>query len=144
MTSEATRTNASSERRGVAGAAERITAAATAWPGVEAGFGGRGEYGFRLGRRELGHLHGDRALHIGFPKRVGRELREQGRVADHPVFPGNDGWAARRIATEEDVVDAVALLRMNYDRAVERHGLPAEDSSAGAGLPAGTPRREES
>ena len=34
------------------------------------------------------------------------------------------GWAARRIAGEDDVLDVIELLRLNYDRAVARHGLP--------------------
>jgi hypothetical protein len=33
------------------------------------------------------------------------------------VFPGKVGPAARRIETEEDVTDVIALLRLNYDRA---------------------------
>jgi len=41
------------------------------------------------------------------------------------VFPGKPGYAARRIEDEADVRDAIALLRLNYDRAVERHGVPA-------------------
>jgi hypothetical protein len=40
------------------------------------------------------------------------------------VFPGKPGFAARRLDADEDVRDAVALLRLNYDRAVDRHGLP--------------------
>ena len=55
-----------------------------------------------------------------------KELHDQGRIDYHPVFPGKPGYAARRIETEEDVRDAIALLRLNYDRAVVRHGLPAE------------------
>jgi hypothetical protein len=106
-------------------ASQRITAEVTSWPGVKAGPGRRGEFSFTLGRRELGHLHGDHALHIGFPKAVWNELYEQGRIDYHPVFPGKPGYAARRIETEEDVRDVIELLRVNYDRAVERHGLPA-------------------
>jgi hypothetical protein len=104
-------------------AGERITAEVTSWPGVETGTGERGEFSIRLGRRELGHLHGDHALHIGFPKDVWHELHDQGRIDYHPVFPGRPGYASRRIAGEEDVRDAIALLRLNYDRAVARHGL---------------------
>jgi len=52
-------------------------------------------------------------------------LRAQGRVGPHPAFPDHQGWAARRIAGDEDVEDVIALLRLNYDRAVERHGVPA-------------------
>ncbi len=105
-------------------ASERITDEVTSWPGVEAGIGRRGEFGFRLGRRELGHLHGDHALHIGFPKAVWHELFEQGRIDYHPVFPGKPGYASRRLETQDDVRDAIALLRLNYDRAVATHGLP--------------------
>jgi hypothetical protein len=107
-------------------ASEQITAAVTAWPGVDAGYGGRGEYGFTVGRKEIGHLHGDHALHIGFPKAVWAELKEQGRIDYHPVFPGKPGYASRRLESEADVRDAIALLRLNYDRVVERHGVPAE------------------
>jgi hypothetical protein len=106
-------------------ASERITAAVTSWPGVTAGIGERGEFGFRLGRRELGHLHGDRVLHIGFPKAVWHELHDAGRIDYHPVFPGKPGYASRALATEADVEDAIALIRLNYDRAVERHGVPS-------------------
>jgi hypothetical protein len=97
---------------------------------VEAGPGRRGEFAFRVGRREIGHLHGDYAAHFSFPKEVWTDLFEQGRIVDHPVFPGKVGPAARRIENEDDVLDAIALMRLNYDRVVARHGLPAGSSGA--------------
>jgi hypothetical protein len=115
-------------------AGERITEEVTSWPGVEAGPGRRGEFAFAVGRRQIGHLHGDHAAHFSFPKRVWAELFEQGRVVHHPVFPGKAGPAARRIETEDDVRDVIELLRLNYDRVVGRHGLRTE---AGAAEPAG-------
>jgi hypothetical protein len=105
-------------------ASERITAEVTSWPGVKAGIGSRGEYGFTVGRRQLGHLHGDYAAHFSFPKQVWAELFEQGRVVHHPVFPGKQGPAARRIEDESDVDDVIALLRLNYERVIARYGLP--------------------
>ena len=105
-------------------ASQQITAEVTSWPGVQAGAGRRGEFAFKLGRRELGHLHGDRSAHFSFPKDTWVELFEQGRVTHHPVFPGKQGPAARRIEDEDDVRDVIALMRLNYDRAVARHGLP--------------------
>ena len=105
-------------------ASEQITEAVTSWPGVTAGHGDRGEFSFKLGKREIGHLHGDHALHIGFPKAVWRELYEQGRIDYHPVFPGKEGWASRRIESQDDVDDAIVMLRLNYDRGIETHGLP--------------------
>ena len=103
---------------------QRITEEVSSWPGVEAGLGERSEFAFRLGRRELGHLHGDRVLHIGFPKAVWQELFDQGRIEYHPVFPGRPGYAQRRLESEKDVRDAIEMLRLNYDRAVAKHGLP--------------------
>jgi hypothetical protein len=105
-------------------ASEQITEEVTSWPGVEAGPGRRGEFAFKLGKREIGHLHGDHAAHFSFPKDVWAELREEGRIVDHPVFPGRVGPAARRIDGEDDVRDVIAMMRLNYDRAVARHGLP--------------------
>jgi hypothetical protein len=106
-------------------ASERITEEVTSWQGVEAGVGKRGEWAFTLGRRELGHLHGDYAAHLWFPKDVWAELSEQGRIVPHPVFPDRIGPAARRIENEDDVRDVITLLRLNYDRLVARHGVPA-------------------
>src|SRR5918992_2524115 len=105
-------------------ASRQITDEVTSWPGVEAGFGRRGEFGFRVGGREIGHLHGDHAAHFFFPKDTWRRLREQRRIVDHPVFPGKEGPAARRIADEDDVRDVIELLRLDYDRTVARHGVP--------------------
>jgi len=97
-------------------ASERITTEVTSWPGVEAGPGRRGEFAFKVGRREIGHLHGDRSAHFFFPKDLWEQLRADGRIVEHPVFPGKEGPAARRIAGDADVDDVIALMRLNYDR----------------------------
>ncbi len=102
-------------RHGVEGAADRIDAEVTSWPGVTAGMGKRGEYGFSVGRRQIGHLHGDRAAHFAFPKSQWAELMEAGRITTHPV--DRPGLGARRIDSEEDIAEAIALMRLNYDRA---------------------------
>ena len=101
-----------------------ITETVTAWPGVEAGTGSRGEWSFTVGRREIGHLHGDHVLHIGFPKDVWHELYDAGRIDYHPVFPGRPGFGARRIDSAADIEDVIALLKLNYQRVLARHGLP--------------------
>jgi hypothetical protein len=94
---------------------QTITAEVTSWPGVEAGPGRRGEFAFKVGRREVGHLHGDHAAHFFFSKELWLGLREQGRIVEHPVFPGKQGPAARRIESPDDVRDVIALMRLNYD-----------------------------
>ncbi|MEJ7891040.1 MAG: luciferase family protein [Solirubrobacteraceae bacterium] len=105
------------------GANERITAEATSWPGVSAGYGERGEWGFSVGRRQIGHLHGDRVAHFGFPRSQWEDLMRAGRVERHPI--DRPGWASRRIEGEADVVEVLALLRLNYDRAAAKHGVAA-------------------
>ena len=98
VTTGSTAGDGSADRRGVPGAAERITAEVTSWAGVSAGHGSRGEFAFRLGRRELGHIHGDRSLHIGFPKRIGREstVRKARTMRSRPIErAGRTGSGAR-------------------------------------------------
>jgi hypothetical protein len=111
-------------------ASERITSEVTSWPGVTAGPGSRGEFAFKVGRFEIGHLHGDHAAHFSFPKNVWKELFANGRISHHPVFPGREGPAARRIGTDADVRDVIELMRLNYDRIVSRRGLPEEQDAA--------------
>jgi hypothetical protein len=103
-------------------ASERITEEVTSWPGVEAGPGSRGEFGFRVRGHEIGHLHGDRTAHFGFPREIGAELREQGRVGPHPVNRHSKKMAARQIQSEADIDEVIALMRLNYDRVAALEG----------------------
>ena len=97
-------------------ASQRITDVVISWPGVTAGTGRRGEWSFRVGKREIGHLHGDHAAHFSYPKQLWTQLVKQGQITDHPVFPGRIGLGARRIENDADVRDVIDLLRLNYER----------------------------
>jgi hypothetical protein len=111
-------------------ASQTIREEVTSWPGVEADTEELGELSFKLGGREIGHVHGDAAAHFSFPRRTWAELMEQGRIEPHPVFPdARQGPAARRIKDEADVRDVIELLRLNYDRMVARHGIPPEPAA---------------
>ncbi len=118
-------------------ASEQITEAVTAWPGVTSGHGRRGEFAFAVAGREIGHLHGDHAAHFGFPRDLGAELRDQGRVGPHPVNPHSTKLAARRIEDDDDVRDVIELMRLNYDRAVAPAGSGPADHGAQARHPDG-------
>jgi hypothetical protein len=96
--------------------ASRISAAVGSWPEVSVGahrFGG-GE--FRLGRRELGHLHGDSHADIAFPRKVRDELVASGRALPHRAIP-DSGWISVPVDSEDGVERAIDLFRMAYDRA---------------------------
>jgi Family of unknown function (DUF5519) len=102
-------------------ASARIIEEVSSWPGVSSGFGQRGELAFKVGQREIGHLHGDHAAHYFFPKSDWAHLKQQGRIVPHPVFPDRQGPAARRLDSDADVTDAIALMRLNYERIVDNH-----------------------
>jgi hypothetical protein len=103
----------------VTGANSKIHAAVTAWPGVDAlphRFGGT-EY--RLGRREIGHIHGDHLVDIPFPKKIRDELVAQGKAEPHHVLP-ESGWVSCFLRDPAAVENAITLLRRSYDLALEQ------------------------
>jgi hypothetical protein len=96
-----------------------IATEVASWEGVSVlphRFGG---VEFRLGRVEIGHLHGDRLADLPFPKKTRDELVESGRALPHHVLP-DSGWVSRPIADEADAAKAIALFRLNYDRISSR------------------------
>jgi luciferase-like monooxygenase len=96
--------------------ADRIAAEVGSWDGVSAHEHRFGGVEFRLGKRELGHLHGDRLADLPFPKRVAHELIEQGRALPHHVVR-DSGWVSKPIRGEEDVEAVLSLFRLSYERA---------------------------
>jgi hypothetical protein len=95
--------------------ADRIAREVTSWPGVVAVPHRFGGVEFRVGHRELGHLHGDRLADLPFPRRIRARLVDEGRAAPHHVLP-DSGWVSYRIRGESGVAEAIALFRLNYDR----------------------------
>ena len=95
---------------------EQIKTIVRAWAGVEAVPHRFGGVEFRVGRRELGHLHGDRIADLPFPRRVRDELIAEGRARRHHVLP-DSGWVTTSIRSDSEVENAIDLFRMAYDRA---------------------------
>jgi Family of unknown function (DUF5519) len=75
---------------------------------------------FRVGRREIGHLHGDRLADLPFPVKVREELVAAGRADPHHVLP-KSGWVSRRIRGSDDVAAVIALFRLSYLRPWSRN-----------------------
>jgi hypothetical protein len=93
-----------------------IDEAVMAWDGVSSQphrFGGR-EY--RLGRRELGHVHGDHLIDIPFPRRIRDAVVAGGQAAPHHILP-ESGWVSVHLRDTEDVRKGIELLRVSYDLA---------------------------
>jgi hypothetical protein len=95
--------------------AQQIEQAVASWEGVSVGPHRFGGLEFRVGRRELGHLHGDRLADLPFPVRVKAELVAAGRAQPHHIHP-ESGWVSYYIRDATDVAAVVALFRLNYER----------------------------
>ena len=95
---------------------QQIMEIVASWPGVMTASGNLGELSFRVGRRELGHLHGDTAAHFGFPRHLWVTLYKERRIEPHPVFIDLVGPAARRIQAPSDIPAVIDLFRLNYER----------------------------
>jgi hypothetical protein len=95
--------------------ARQIEQTVANWPGVTSEPHRFGGIEFRVGRRELGHLHGDRSADLPFPVKVRDELIAAGRAERHHILP-NSGWVSRRIRGVEDVRGVVELFRLNFER----------------------------
>jgi hypothetical protein len=96
---------------------ESITAEVLSWDGVTSAPHRFGGVEFLVGKREIGHLHGDRLADLPFPRRVRDELVEAGRAKPHHVLP-ESGWVSYWIEGEDDVARVVELFRLSYERAV--------------------------
>src|SRR5690349_10659912 len=94
---------------------EAIVREVSSWPGVTTGRHRFGGTEFRLGRRELGHLHGSRLADLPFPLLVRNELVAASQAEAHHVHP-DSGWVSYFIQGEADIPRVIALFRMNYDR----------------------------
>ena len=103
----------------------RISATVASWPGVTSHphrFSGV-EYG--IGRREIGHIHGDHLVDIPFPKKMRDEIVAAGRAQPHHILP-ETGWISFYLRQEPDVEQAIALLRESYQIAVKQRSKSLE------------------
>ena len=107
---------------------ERIIAEVGSWPDVELADHRFGGVAFIVGRREIGHLHGDRLCDLALPKDVRAEYLAAGRITPHNALPDHPGLASVRLRQPGAVETAIELLRLNYDRAVAR--LRAREGAA--------------
>jgi Family of unknown function (DUF5519) len=99
--------------------AEQILREVTGWPGVTTDTGQYGETDFVVAGRSIGHVHGGHQADIPFPRRIRDDLVAAGRTGPHHVHP-DSGWTTLYIRTDADADEAIALLRINYDRVSHR------------------------
>lgn len=109
----------------VKGAQVRISEVVTSWPGVTVQPHRFGGVEYVIGRREVGHIHGDHLVDIPFPKKVREEIVAAGRAQPHHVLP-ETGWVSFYLRQELDVEQAIALLRESYEIAKKQKSKTIE------------------
>jgi hypothetical protein len=100
-------------------AKKRITEAVTSWGGITLAPHRFGGTAFMLGKRELGHIHGNRLVDIPFPKPVRDELVATGQAEPHHILP-DSGWISFFLKSEADIDHAINLMRTSFDLATAR------------------------
>lgn len=101
----------------------------TSWSGVEAKahrFGGRE---FTLGKREIGHIHGNRMVAIPFPVKIRKQLVAAGEAEPHHILP-ESGWVSFYIREAGNVDKALALLERSYNLALAQKARREEREEA--------------
>ena len=93
----------------------RIQHEVASWPDIVVEGHRGGIVFFRIGRREIGHLHGSRFADLPFPVRIRKELVAAGKADLHYLHP-KSGWVTRYIGGEQDFHAIIELFRMNYSR----------------------------
>jgi Family of unknown function (DUF5519) len=107
--------------REVVGGWDEVTAAPHRFGGVE----------FRLGKRELGHIHGDSLVDIPFPKHVRDEMIAGGEAEPHRILT-ETGWVRVFLRSNEDVERAIRLLQHSFSLAVAHRQRVATAASSWA------------
>jgi hypothetical protein len=96
------------------GAYNLIHQEVAAWEGITHrphSFGGT-EYDYN--GKEIGHIHGDAIVDILFSVAIRKELVETGKASAHHILP-ETGWVTVYLRTEEEVKNAIELLRYSYE-----------------------------
>ncbi|MGI8857431.1 MAG: luciferase family protein [Thermomicrobiales bacterium] len=109
------------------GADEAIRSEVLSWPGVTEAPHRFGGVEFCLGKRELGHLHGDYLADLPFPVRIREELVRDGKAMPHHILP-QSGWVSYPIRDASAVPGALDLFRLAYQRATGLNHRDTEDT----------------
>ena len=102
------------------------------WPGVTSQPQRFGGIEFRVGTKEMGHLHGENLVDLPLPPNIflassGNKLmgapkqggETEGSLPPHDAYPESK-WVNYWIKGEDDVPQVMALFRLQYDRLTKK------------------------
>jgi len=99
--------------------AERIKLAMMECSGVTSSVHRFGGTEYKLGKREIGHIHGNYLVDIPFPMKIRNAIIESGEAEPHHILT-ESGWVSIFIRNESDIERAIALLKKSYNIALEQ------------------------
>lgn len=86
---------------------------------------------YRFGRKEMGHVHGDRLADLPLPRKLHAEVIADGRAQPHHVLP-NTGWVSCWMDGPDDAASVIELFRLQYERySAQKAGSPATQPGDG-------------
>jgi len=101
------------------GASKQIVETLLRWEGIETHPHRFGGTEFKIGAREIGHIHGDYLVDIPFPKKVRDEIVAAGKAQPHHILP-ETGWVSFYLREGGDVEKAIILLNRSYEIALKQ------------------------
>lgn len=115
----------------VRGAQQKIHEVVLSWPGVTTGPSRFGGTEYRLGKREIGHIHGDSLVDIRFPREIRDDIVAAGCARPHHILP-KSGWISFYINEAEDIDKAIDLLRESFELVEDSPLGPALSKAKGS------------
>jgi len=111
---------------------KELVDAIAALPGVHTEPHRFGGVEFKVGTREIGHVHGDRMVDIPLTLAIRAQLVAEKRANVHHLLP-ESGWLSYYMNADQDLAGAQWLLRFSYLRTLgqlRKRGLadPASDA----------------
>jgi hypothetical protein len=94
---------------------ENIKHEILSWPCVTSNPYHLGGIEFRVNKRDMGHIHGDKLADLPFPIEIRKDLVASGKALPHIIYP-ESMWVSYFIRSEEDAPKIIDLFRLQYER----------------------------
>ena len=94
---------------------KNIKQAILSWPGVTSNPYQFGGIEFRVNKRDMGHIHGEKLADLPFPIEIRKEIIASGKALPHIIYP-ESMWVSYIIHNEDDIPKIIDLFRLQYER----------------------------
>jgi MFS family permease len=94
---------------------ENIKHEILSWPGVTSNPYQFGGVEFRVNKRDMGQIHGEKLADLPFPIKLRKEIISSGKALPHIIYP-ESMWVSYIIHSEEDIPKIIDLFRLQYER----------------------------